>query len=135
MIYFNIYIMMTWSTGRLGFRGVIWNLATQDIWFLPDISLMSPNDPISGHVSRYRVFLLIRYRDIWDVTRYRAPISDTYPISGHHVTDNVNQIPDIRIHIGYNIGSPDIGDMTQISRYRSQYRVPISSVSDIRVGV
>ncbi len=43
------------------------------------------------------------------------------PISGHHVTDIVNLIPDIGINIGYNIGYPDIGDM--ISRYRCQYRV------------
>ncbi len=41
------------------------------------------------------------------------------PISGHHVTDIVNLIPDIGINIGYNIG-PDIGYM--ISRYQCQYR-------------
>ena len=102
----------------------IWNLAKPDIWFLPDIG--SPNDTISGHVSRYRVFLLTRYRDMSDVTRYRVPISGTHPISGHHVTDIVNHIPDIGINIGYNIGCPNIGDM--ISRYRCQYRVPISGV-------
>ncbi len=37
---------------------------------------------------------------------YRVPISGTYPISGHHVTDIVNHIPDIRINIGYNIRCP-----------------------------
>jgi len=48
------------------------------------------------------------------------------PISGQHVTDIVNLKPDIGINIGYNIGCPDIGDM--ISRYRCQYRVPVSGV-------
>ncbi len=42
-------------------------------------------------------------------------------ISGHHVTDIVNLIPDIWINIGYNIGYPNICDM--ISRYWCQYRV------------
>ncbi len=92
--------------------------------FLPDI--WSPTDTISGYVSRHRGFLLTRYRDMSHVTRYRISISGTYPISGHHVTDIVNHIPDIGINIGYNIGCPDIGDM--ITRYRSQYRVPISGV-------
>jgi hypothetical protein len=103
---------------------LIWNLAIPYIWFLPDLRL--PTDTISGHVSRYRGFLLTRYRDMSDVTRYRVPISGTHPISGRHVTDIVNYIPDIGINIGYNIGCPDIGDM--ISRYRCQNRVPISGV-------
>ena len=105
---------------------IIWNLAKPDIGVFPDIG--SPTDTISGHMSRYRGFLLTRYRDMSHVTRYRVPISGTYPtrISGHHVTDIVNHIPDIGINIGYNIGCPDIGDM--ISRYRCQYRVPISGV-------
>ncbi len=60
------------------------------------------------------------------MTRYRVPISGTHPISGHHVTDIINYIPDIGINIGYNIGCPDIGDM--ISQYRCQYRVQISGV-------
>lgn len=60
------------------------------------------------------------------VTRYRVPISGTFPISGHTGTDIVNHIPDIGINIGINIGCPDIGDM--LSRYRCQYRVPISGV-------
>ena len=87
---------------------------------LPDIG--SPDYTISGHTSmtRYRVFLLTRYRDMSDVTRYRVPISGTHPISGpshHSITDIVNHIPDIGINIGINsIGCPDIGDM--ISRYR-----------------
>jgi len=102
----------------------IWNLAKPDIGVFPDIG--SPTDTISGHMSRYRGFLLTRYRDMSHVTRYRVPISGTYPISGHHVTDIVNHIPDIGINIGYNIRCPDIGDM--ISRYRCQYRVPISGV-------
>jgi hypothetical protein len=102
----------------------IWNLAIPDIGVLPDIGL--PTDTISGYVSRYRGFLLTRYRDMSHVTRYRVPISGTHPISGHHVTDIVNHIPDIGINIGYNIGCPDIGDM--ITRYRCQYRVPISGV-------
>ena len=38
----------------------------------------------------------------------------------------VYRIPDVGINIGINIGCPDIGDM--ISRYRCQYRVPISGV-------
>ena len=105
-------------------REGIWNLATPDIGFLPDIG--SPDDMISGHMTRYRVFLLTRYRDMSDVTRYRVPISGTHPISGHHITDIVNHIPDIGINIGINIGCPDIGDM--IFRYRCQYRVPISGV-------
>ena len=58
--------------------------------------------------------------------RYRVPISGTFPISGHTGTDIVNHIPDIGINIGINIGCPDIGDM--LSRYRCQYRVPISGV-------
>lgn len=99
-------------------------LAKPDIGVFPDIG--SPTDTISGHMSRYRGFLLTRYRDMSHVTRYRVPISGTYPISGHHVTDIVNHIPDIGINIGYNIRCPDIGDM--ISRYRCQYRVPISGV-------
>ena len=102
----------------------IWNLAIPDIGFLPDIG--SPKDRISGHVSRYRVFPLTRYRDMSYVTRYRVPISGTYPISGHTGTYIVNHIPDIGINIGINIGCPDIGDM--LSRYRYQYRVPISGV-------
>jgi hypothetical protein len=102
----------------------IWNLAIPDMGVLPDIG--SPTDTISGHVSRYRGFLLTRYRDMSHVTRYRVPISGTHPISGHHVTDIVNHIPDIGINIGINIGGSDIGDM--ISRYRCQYRVPISGV-------
>ncbi len=107
-----------------GKRISIWNLAIPDIGFLPDIG--SPTDTISGHLSRYRSLLLTRYRDMSDVTRYRVPISGTHPISGQHVTDIVNYIPDIGINIGHNIGCPDIGDM--ISRYRCQYRVPISAV-------
>ena len=107
-----------------GHRKSIWNLAKPDIGVFPDIG--SPTDTISGHMSRYRGFLLTRYRDMSHVTRYRVPISGTYPISGHHVTDIVNHIPDIGINIGYNIRCPDIGDM--ISRYRCQYRVPISGV-------
>ena len=103
---------------------IIWNLAKPDIGVFPDIG--SPTDTISGHMSRYRGFLLTRYRDMSHVTRYRVPISGTYPISGHHGTDIVNHIPDIGINIGYNIRCPDIGDM--ISRYRCQYRVPISGV-------
>ena len=103
---------------------VIWNLATPDIGFLPDIG--SPDDTISGHMTRYRVFLLTRYRDMSDVTRYRVPISGTHLISGHHITDIVNHIPDIGINIGINIGCPDISDL--ISRYRCQYQVPISGV-------
>ena len=104
----------------------IWNLATPDIGFLPDIG--SPDDTISGHMTRYRVFRLTRYRDsdMSDVTRYRVPISGTHPISGHHITDIVNHIPDIGINIGINIWCPDIGDM--IFRYQCQYRVPISGV-------
>ncbi len=102
----------------------IWNLAIPDIGVLPDIG--SPTDTISGHVSRYWGFLLTRYRDMSDVTRYRVPVSGTHPISCHHVTDIVNYIPDIGINIGYNIGCPDIGDM--ISRYLCQYRVPILGV-------
>ena len=97
----------------------IWNLAIPYIGVLPDIG--SPTDTISGFVSRYRGFLLTQYRDMSHVTRYRVPISGTYPISGHHVTDIVNHIPDIGINIGYNIRCPDIGDM--ISRYWCQYRV------------
>jgi hypothetical protein len=72
---------------------LIWNLAKPDIGVFPDIG--SPTDTISGYVSRYRGFLLTRYRgyrDISHVTRYRVPISGTYPISGHHVTDIVNHI-------------------------------------------
>ncbi len=102
-------------------QGCIWNLAIDDIGFLPDI--WSPNDTISGHVSRYRGCLLTRYRDMSDVTRHQVPISGTHPISGQRVTNIVNQIPDIWINTGYNIGCPDISDM--ISRYRCQYRVPI----------
>ena len=102
----------------------IWNLAIPDIGVLPDIG--SHGDTISGHVFRYRGFHLTRYRDMSRVTRYRVPISGTHPISGHHVTDIVNHIPDIGINIGYNIWCPDIGDM--ISRYRCQYREPISGV-------
>ncbi len=103
---------------------LIWNLAIPDIGFLPDIGSPTDTTRISGHVSRYRGFLLTRYWDIPHVTRYQVPISGTHPISGHHVTDIVNHIPDIWINIGYNIGCPDIGDM--IFRYRYQYRVPIS---------
>jgi hypothetical protein len=106
----------------------IWNLAIPDIGadigVLPDIG--SPTDTISGHVSRYRGFLLTRYRDMSHVTRYRVPISGTHPISGQHVTDIVNHIPDIGINIGYNIRCPDISDM--ISRYHCQYQVPILGV-------
>ena len=68
-------------------------------------------DPISGHVVCRPI---------------SVPISGTHPISGHHGTDIVNHIPDIGINIGINIGCPDIGDM--LSRYRCQYRVPISGV-------
>ncbi len=71
----------------------------------PDIG--SPTDTISGLVSRYQGFLLTRYRDMLHVTRYRVPISGTYPISGYYVTDIVYDM---------------------ISRYRYQYRVPISGV-------
>ena len=94
-------------------RESIWNLAKPDIGVFPDIG--SPTDTISGHMSRYRGFLLTRYRDMSHVTRYRVPISGTYPISGHHVTDIVNHIPDIGINIGYNIRCPDIGDMIIVS--------------------
>ena len=103
---------------------VIWNLATPDIGYLPDIG--SPYDTISGQMSRYRVFRLTRYRDMSECTRYRVPISDTHPISGRHDTDICHHIPDIGINIGINIGYHDIGDM--ISRYRCQYRVPISGI-------
>ncbi len=95
---------------------LIWNLAIPDIGVLPDIG--SPPDTISGYVSRYRGLLLTRYRHMSHGTRYRVPISGTHPISGYHVTDIVNHIPDIGINIGYNIGCPYIGDM--ISRYRCQ---------------
>ncbi len=128
------------SKAELELASDVWNLAIPDIGFLPDVG--SPNDTISGHVSRDRGFLLSRYRDMSDVTRYRVPMSGTHPISGHHVNDIVNHIPDIRINIGYNIGCPDIGNMTSrywcqywvpisghiISRYLCQYRVPISDV-------
>ncbi len=102
----------------------IWNLAKPDIDFFPDIGYSY--DPISGHVSRYRVFFSTRYRDMTHMTRYRVHISGIYPILGHHVTDISDHIPDIGINIGYNIGCSDIGDI--ISRYRYQYRVPISDV-------
>ena len=61
-----------------------------------------------------------------ECTRYRVPISDTHPISGRHDTDIGHHIPDIGINIGINVGYHDIGDM--ISRYRCQYRVPISGI-------
>ncbi len=86
-------------TGTTRYKA-IWNLAKPDIGGFPDIG--SPTDTISGYVSRYRGCLLTRYRDMSHVTRsYRVHwhISGTYPISGHHVTDIVNHIPDIGINI------------------------------------
>ncbi len=123
---YKIMMVCTGTSQSVPSMSYIWNLAKPwpDIGFFPDIG--SPTDTISGYVSRYRGFLLTRYRDMSHVTLYRVPISGTYPISGHHVTDIVNHVPDIGINIVYNIGCPDIGDM--ISLYRCQYRVPISGV-------
>jgi hypothetical protein len=119
----SLYIPPCTTSHYSGEHMNIWNLAIPYNGFLSDIG--SPTDTILGHVSRYWGFLLTRYRDMSDVTRYRVPMLGTHLISGHHFTNIVNHIPDIGINIWYKIGCPYIGDM--ISRYcvniGNQYRV------------
>jgi hypothetical protein len=123
----------------------IWILADTDIGVFTDIG--SYNDPISCHMSRYRVFHVTRYRDMSDETRYRVtltriltPISGAtryrvmmspilytaYPISGS-ISGPISGIPisgpatpDIGVNIGDNIRCHPISDRCQ---YRRQYRV------------
>ncbi len=63
-------------------------LAIPDIGVLPDIGSPTGTDTISGYVSRYRGFLLTRYRDMSHVTRYRVP-SAKWAVHILHIGNNV----------------------------------------------
>jgi hypothetical protein len=124
-------------------------------WHIPghirNMSTHFPYQHLEPCQTRYRGFSRYRVTHWHDIGSY-VPISGFSfdPISGHVACDpisgtyigylpdigsschryrkphTVNHIPDIGINIGYNIRCPDIGDI--ISRYRCQYRVPISGV-------
>ena len=104
-------------------------------WVRYQVTCWVTVDPTLGYASRYSIFLVTRYRDMSDVSRYRftfAPLSGVsryldvmslisytaYPrlrsisdtiitISG--VPISKTWCPDIGVNIGYNIGCSDIG--------------------------
>jgi hypothetical protein len=88
-----------------------WMVAYTDIGVFTDFG--SCSDPISCHMSRYRVFRVTRYRVMSDETRYRVTLTPILtPICGatrYRVIMSPISYTVIGFNIGTNIGIPDIG--------------------------